>query len=108
VQRDLVPQPRPLRHGQGWKELVLGELPEMFFEVRRLELQPGAVAHDSTTTSFHVLNVVEGDGVLVEPAHGTAHSLAYAETMVVPASVGPYQLRPLGARAVKVVKALVR
>ncbi len=108
VQRDLVPQPRPLRHGHGWKEVVLGDLPEMFFEVRRLELLPGAVAQDSTITSFHVLNVVEGDGVLVEPAHAAAHSLAYAETMVVPASVGPYQLRPLGARAVRVVKALVR
>lgn len=66
------------------------------------------MGHDSTTTSFHVLNVVEGDGVLVEPAHASAHSLAYAETMVVPAAVGPYRLRPLGARAVKVVKALVR
>ncbi len=108
VQRDLVTRPRPFRHGQGWKEVVLGELPEMFFEVRRLELQPGATAQDSTATSFHVLNVVEGDGVLVEPAFGTAHSLAYAETLVVPASVGPYRLRPLGARAVKVVKALVR
>jgi len=27
---------------------------------------------------------------------------------VVPAAVGPYRLRPLGARSVKVVKALVR
>jgi mannose-6-phosphate isomerase class I len=108
VQRDLVPRPRVLRHGQGWKEVVLGELPEMFFEVRRLELRPGTAAQEATATSFHVLNVVEGDGVLVEPAYGPAHSLVYAETLVVPASVGPYRLRPLGAKSVKVVKALVR
>jgi hypothetical protein len=55
-----------------------------------------------------VLNVVEGDGVLVEPAYGPAHSLVYAETRVVPASVGPYRLRPLGSGSVKVVKVLVR
>jgi hypothetical protein len=108
VQRDLMPWPRALRRGQGWKEVVLGELPEMFFEVRRLELKPGTAAEDETTTSFHVLNVVEGDGVLVEPAFGPAHSLVYAETLVVPASVGPYRLRPLGTGSVKIVKALVR
>ena len=108
VQRDLVPCPRALRHGEGWDEVVLGELAEMFFEVRRLEINAGTTAQDATTSSFHVLNVVEGDGVLVEPAYGDAHSLVYAETMVVPASVGPYRLRPLGPRSVKIVKALVR
>jgi len=49
---------------------VLGELAEMFFEVRRLEINAGTTAQDATTSSFHVLNVVEGDGVLVEPAYG--------------------------------------
>jgi hypothetical protein len=108
VQRDLVPRPRALRHGEGWEEVVLGDLAEMFFEVRRLELQAGTTAQDTTTSSFHVLNVVEGDGVLVEPAYGDAHSLVYAETLVIPACVGPYWLRPLGPRSVKIVKALVR
>ena len=37
-----------------------------------------------------------------------AHTLVYAETLVVPAAVGPYRLRPLGAGSVKIVKALVR
>lgn len=108
VRRDLLPRPRPLRHGQGWKEVVLGELAEMFFEVRRLELKAGTTAHDATTSSFHVLNVVEGEGVLVQPVYGEAHSLVYAETLVVPACVGPYRLQPLGPRSVRVVKASVR
>ena len=30
-------------------------------------LPPGAVAEDAAGESFHVLNVVEGTGVLVEP-----------------------------------------
>jgi uncharacterized protein YjlB len=80
----------------------------MFFEVRRMVLTPDAVAGDDTADRFHVLNVVEGAGVLVEPATGTAHALMYAETIVVPAAVGHYRLKSLGAGPVMVVKALVR
>ena len=108
IERALVQEPRSLRRGDGWHEELLGRLPEMFFEVRRLVLQPGAVAGDSTGGRFHVLNVVQGDGVLVETPDGATHSLVYAETLVVPAAVGPYAMRPLGPGTVRVAKALVR
>ena len=107
VARELVQAPRLLRPGDGWHEELLGSLPEMFFEVRRTALGPGAVADDATDGRFHVLNVVEGEGVLLEPAAGPAHSLVYAETLVVPAAVGRYTLRPLGRGGARVVKALV-
>jgi hypothetical protein len=35
------------------------------------------------------------------------HRLSYAETMVIPAAVGDYTLRSLGASPVRLVKALV-
>ena len=107
VARDLVQEPRLLRSGDGWYEELLGTLPEMFFEVRRTALRSGAVADDATDGRFHVLNVVEGEGVLVEPADAPAHFLVYAETLVVPAAVGRYTLRPLGSSGARVVKALV-
>ena len=43
VRTDLVQSPRALREGDGWREELLGSLPEMFFEVRRLVLGAGAV-----------------------------------------------------------------
>jgi hypothetical protein len=52
--------------------------------------------------------VVDGDGVVVEPADGEPQRLNYAETLVVPAAVGTYALRAIGAAPVRVVKALVR
>jgi hypothetical protein len=107
VERDLVQEPRAVRDGDGWCEELLGSLPEMFFEVRRLVVQPGAVAHDCTAGRFHVLNVVEGDGILVETPDGAAHPLVYAETLVVPAAVGDYAVRALGSGGVRVAKALV-
>ncbi|WP_329436562.1 class I mannose-6-phosphate isomerase [Streptomyces sp. NBC_01280] len=108
VARDLVPTPRTLRSGDGWHEDEIGRLPEMFFEVRRIALAPDTVADDDTDHRFHVLNVVEGDGILLETSGGHRHVLAYAETLTVPAAVGAYRVRALGGGPVRYVKALVR
>jgi hypothetical protein len=108
VARDLVQKPRTLRSGDGWREDVIGRLPEMFFEVRRLELAVGAEVNDETDDRFHVVNVVEGDGILLETSGGHRCELAYAETLTVPASVGAYRVRALGRGPVRYVKALVR
>lgn len=106
VARDLVQSPRTLGKGDGWTEELLGALPEMFFEVRRLTVDPGARFPASTQDHFHVLNVVDGEGVVVTTGSGD-HRLSYAETMVIPAAVGDYTLRSLGASPVRLVKALV-
>jgi mannose-6-phosphate isomerase class I len=108
VRSELVRAPRVLRTGSGWSEASLGSAPDMFFDVRRVELSAGGSASDDTAGRFHVLNVVEGDGVEVTTASGHRHNLAYAETMVVPAAVGAYRLVALGPGPVKVVKSLVK
>ncbi len=108
VKTDLVQVPSAVRAGQGWHEELLGTLPEMFFDIRRIELQSGSVADDDTMDRFHVLNVVEGDGVVVSTKSGHDERLNYAETMVVPAAVGAYRLVALGSDRVRVVKCSVR
>jgi mannose-6-phosphate isomerase class I len=107
IENELIQKPRLLRQGDGWHEELIGKLPEIFFEVRRLVLGPGSSAQDGTGGRFNILNVVEGDGVVVEVAGGSSHSLVYAETLVVPAGIGNYSLRSLGNAPVRVVKALV-
>jgi len=109
VGTDLVQPCRTLRKGAGWREELLGALPDMFFEVRRLVLESGdVVVEDDSTDEFHVLNVVDGEGVEIETVHGACHALAYAETIVIPAAVGPYTVRPVGSQRTRLVKALVR
>lgn len=108
VRTDLVQPPRTIRGGDGWREEVLGALPEMFFEVRRLVLGADGSVGDDTAGRFHVLNVVDGDAAEVAPVDGPAQVVAYAETLVVPAAVGPYRVRRLGTEPVRLVKALVR
>jgi mannose-6-phosphate isomerase class I len=108
VARDLVQQPQSVRSGDGWCEDIVGRLPEMFFEVRRVDLAADAAVDDATGHRFHVLNVVEGDGIVLETASGHHYVLAYAETVTVPASVGAYHVQALGTGAVRYVKAIVR
>jgi len=136
VAADLVQSPRTVRSGPGWREEQIGSLPEMFFDVHRVVLtgtadhpashapapgQPAGddssgggetddasvEAPDDTGGSFVILSVVDGAGVELVTATGS-HFLVYAETLVVPAAVGPYRLRRLGDAPVRVVKAFVR
>jgi hypothetical protein len=108
VAHELVESPRVLRRGTGWREEALCTLPDLFFEVRRLEIEPGATLPDDAGGRFHVLNVVDGTGVVLETEVGDRHDLAYAETLVIPAAVGGYEVRTMDGTPVKVVKALVR
>ena len=101
----LVPAPTELRDGHGWRELLLGRHPELFFAVHRLDFTDEV--EDDTRGRFHVLNLVEGDGIEIATASGDVHPLSFAETIVVPAAVGAYRLRRIRGGSCKVVKALV-
>jgi mannose-6-phosphate isomerase class I len=103
--RELIPEPENVRRGAGWCELGLGGHPELFFAVHRLDFEEAV--EDDTTGRFHVLNLVAGEEIEVESGAGELHPVAYAETVVVPAAVGPYRLRRVRGGACKVVKAFV-
>ncbi|MGW1214524.1 class I mannose-6-phosphate isomerase [Streptomyces sp. NPDC002499] len=107
VTKDLIQQPRTLRAGEGWREEVIGALPEMFYAVHRLVLAPDAGIADDTAGRFHILNVSAGGGAVIETHDGRSHFLAFAETITVPAAAGPYRVRAVGGDEVHIVKALV-
>ncbi len=107
VAEDLAQRPRTVREGAGWREEIIGALPEMFYAVHRFVLDGTSPADDDTEGRFHILNVAAGDGVVVETADGRRHDLAFAETLTVPAAVGGYRLHPVGAGPVQVVKSWV-
>jgi mannose-6-phosphate isomerase class I len=106
VRRELIPEPRTLRAGDGWAELELGNLPELFYAVHRLDFDEQIA--DDTAGRFHVLNLAAGDEVEIETAAGRTHGFAYAETIVIPAAAGAYEVRRTRGPACRVVKAFVR
>jgi mannose-6-phosphate isomerase class I len=107
VGRELVQTPVMVRRGEGWAEERLGSLPEMFFAVHRIVLDADTPAPDNTAGRFHVLNVVDGDEVLITTDRGHEHVLRYAETLIIPASVGGYRLTRQSPRRTRLVKSFV-
>jgi hypothetical protein len=80
--------------GEGWREERTGVHHSNFLETRR-HWFTGTVPHDTKNT-VNVLNLVEGEEVIIESPEGAfePYAVHYAETFIVPASVGRYTIRP--------------
>jgi hypothetical protein len=105
VPRDLVPEPIGVREGDGYSEVAFPRHADLPFSVHRIDFD--TAVPDRTGDRFHVLNLVEGGDIELRTAAGRRHRLCYAETIVMPAAVGPYELVPLERGPHKVVKAFV-
>ena len=111
VRKNLVGQVHSLASGKGWREESTGLHRQEFIETRRHWFD-GRVPHD-TAGGVNVLNLVEGEEVIVESPEAAFEPfhIHYAETFIVPASVGAYTIRPVGlseGRRCATVKAFVR
>jgi hypothetical protein len=100
-----VPDPIGVREGDGYREIAFPRHADLPFSVHRIDFD--TLVSDRTGDRFHVLNLVEGGDIELRTAAGRRHRLCYAETIVVPAAVGPYELVPLERGPHKVVKAFV-
>ncbi len=110
VRRELLTPPQLITQGEGWKEERTGLHAREFIETRR-HWFTGLVPHH-TNGNVQVLNLVEGEEAVVEsPDHAfDPFPVHYAETFIVPASVGSYTIRPSHKTATPyaTVKAYVR
>ena len=110
VEENLINQEAIVARGEGWYEERTGLHSLEFIETRRHWFTE-TVPHD-TEGNLHVLNLVEGDEAVVESPTGafTPFVVHYAETFIVPACVGPYQISPRTRtdRPLATVKAFVR
>ena len=111
TRRELVNRIELVAQGEGWTEERTGLHEREFIETRR-HWFTGAVPHD-THGGVNVLNLVEGSEAVVESPAGrfAPYTVHYAETFIVPASAGPYTIRPgegaMGERRAT-IKAYVR
>lgn len=111
VRQHLVNRFEPLASGAGWREERTGLHEREFIETRR-HWFTGPVPHD-TEGGVNVLNLVEGREAVVESPDCAFPPFVvhYAETFIIPAAVGRYQIRPYGAaegHTCATVKAFVR
>ena len=110
VKKNLINRIKQVGCGDGWREESTGLHELEFLETRRHWFTK-SVPHD-TLGNLNVLNLVEGDSAIVESPSGAFPPLTihYAETFIVPASVGEYTIRPGGEslRELATIKAYVR
>lgn len=95
--------------GEGWTEERTGLHNAEFIETRR-HWFTAPVPHD-TCGGVQVFNLIEGAAAVVESPSGAFEpfTVHYAETFIIPASVGAYTVRPLEAGAkCGTIKAYVR
>ncbi|OAM89768.1 class I mannose-6-phosphate isomerase [Termitidicoccus mucosus] len=109
ARENLVNQVREVARGEGWVEERTGLHEAEFIETRRHWFSAPVPHH--TGGGVNVLNLVEGAEAVVESPSGAFEpfTVHYAETFIVPASVGDYTIRPAAAGArCATMKAFVR
>jgi mannose-6-phosphate isomerase class I len=96
TEANLVNRIAPVAHRDGWRTERTGLHELEFIDVLRTWFT-GTVSL-STEHTVHVLNLVKGEEAMLEsPTHAFAPvPLHYAETMIVPAAVGAWTIRPAG------------
>lgn len=111
TQNELVNQFELINRGDGWFEEKTGLHKTQFIETRRHTFSK-PVLHQ-TNGSVNVLNLVEGDEILIESPDGSFQPtvIHYAETFIIPAAVSQYIIKPHGPSEGKeciTIKAFVR
>ena len=113
TQSELLGQIKPITSGEGWREERTGLHASQFLETRR-HWFTAPVPHD-TVGNLHVLNLVAGGEAVVRSPTGAFSpvTLHFAETIIVPACVGAYDIAPVTPRATQenplaTIKAYVR
>ncbi|MHB8502471.1 MAG: class I mannose-6-phosphate isomerase [Candidatus Acidiferrales bacterium] len=96
VRGHLINRVDSLGSGPGWREERTGLHELEYIETRRHWFR-GKVPHD-TGGEVNVLNLVQGEEATIESPGGAFEPflLHYAETVIVPAGVGQYTIRPHG------------
>ena len=99
VKANLVGQVETLAEAPGVKEERTGLHEREFIETRRHWFT--APVRHSTEGGVNVLNLVEGDEATVTSPTGAfaPFTVHFAETFIVPAAVGDYEIRPTGPNA---------
>lgn len=94
VKENLINTIEPLLESEGIKEERTGLHEFEFIETRRHWFSE-PVIHEGNG-SVHVLNLIEGDEVVVDCPNGTFEpfTVHYAETFIVPASIKTYRISP--------------
>ena len=104
----IVQKPRLSDSGEGWEEYIVGENPQLYFSLRRLEFEKKC--EQETRGIFHVLTLVDGERIRIRSKEHPerCYEASFMDLVVVPADMGAYVIENLGAEPIRVHKTLLR
>ena len=96
VNKHLANRFTQVAEGDGWREECTGLHPNEFIETHRHWFSKPVTHH--TNNSVNALNLVEGEEAVIESPINAFKPFVvhYAETFIIPASVGEYTIAPYG------------
>ena len=105
----IVQEPRLAASGDGWEEYILGENPQMYISLRRLEFEKRC-EQDTKGEKFHVLALVDGERARVRSAEHPErfYDMDFMDIVCVPADMGRYVVENLGKEPIRVHKTCLR
>jgi predicted NBD/HSP70 family sugar kinase/mannose-6-phosphate isomerase class I len=106
VQEELISRPQLLQSDDEVQLELLPTHPEHFYSIHRITLTGST--RISTEGRCHLLMLVEGKTLTIKTNQGKTYTLQYAETVVLPAAAGAYQLINPESTPVKIIKAFVK
>lgn len=110
VSKNLVDQTVLVSEKPGIREEKTGLHELEFIETRRFWVDPKARLEGDTRQSFRMLNLIEGDQILVCSPQNRRKpfEVHYAETFILPACLGPFEIINTGAHCAGLIQASIR
>ncbi len=110
VMKHLAFPPRLLCEGQGWRELLVGQYEDIYFETHRIEMATGSRYPGENKDDFTVITIVDGESARIQSVEdpGCNYEAGYLDVILVPASIGKYEVIATGNQPVVLHKTFVR
>jgi mannose-6-phosphate isomerase class I len=106
VTGELISVPLLLHKDQNHELWHLPTHTEHLYDIHRYEFTGEITIH--TEGRCHVLSLVEGSGIIVKTCGGFQQRFSYAETFVIPAATGSYQVKNEALEKAVLIKAFVK
>ena len=106
IRQEHIARPRIVDSGADWSLVHMPTHPDHFYDIHRYEFS--TMVEFKTGGSPQVMNLVEGQSVILETESGLRQRFNYAETFVVPAAVNSCRLISENGQPVRVVKTFLK